>query len=104
MSRKYEKRYTRKYKRAARKARQSARKAKNLQLRLGIGHLYFLKLGSDLYGFSVKQRDTAYIKDIEALKTCIFGNIPIKNMDTGDIYSSFEEYRKEKLIIRLAEI
>ena len=104
MSRKYEKKYQRINKIKDRKIRQAQRRAKNMQLKYGVGHLYFMYLGTNLYGFSASRRDSVYIRNTETLKICLFGNIPIKNMDTGIIYSSFEEYKKELLIIRLAQI
>jgi hypothetical protein len=104
MSRRYHKKHRKLEKKRDRAIRQSHRRAKNLQLKYGVGNLYFLYLGTNLYGFSIHQRDTAYIKDTERLKECLFGNIPIKNMDTGEIYPNFEEYKKEKLIIKLAQI
>jgi len=107
MSRRYEKKYRKIDKKRDRVIRQEHRRAKNLQLKYGVGNLYFYRIHTKRcgYGFSTEKRDNyQQVRTTEVLKECLFGQVAILNMDTDTAYDSFEDYKKEKLIIKLAQI
>ena len=105
MSKKYEKKYKKILKKKERAMRRESYRTKNLQLKYGVGHLYFYKICANCcdFGFS-KEKSNKYnkVKDMETLKRCLFDNIPILDLDNNIIYSAFEEYQKEQFIIKLA--
>ena len=96
-------------KRADRKKRSLKRKTNNLKKRLGLDKWAFFSSWNNSVSFSLKTNKKPYY-DVEIdtpddFRALVLDNkCELRNLDTGRTYASFEEWKMELLIIKLAGI
>lgn len=88
------------HKRLARQYRSLYHRAREYIRSFGLGELYFYERYDGLV-FSLRSDLGTEVRDKDKIKSIIYGEMEIRNWDTGKVYDNFSEYRKELLIIKM---